>query len=861
MIIDKRYRIGSWLLLWALSISAQEGPLLSVYGNDDYQPLAFASVISLPDSNIQTITDAQGQLRLPENWEGDDQLLVSYLGYEDGQASRAELAASDYIITLGEQTGEWTNIAPVVIGRRKQLSRELSQSVQLLEESAIQLSMPANSADVLAEVGGVYVQKSQQGGGSPILRGFEANRILLVVDGVRMNNAIYRNGHLQNAITIDANALESIEVVSGPGSLEYGSDAVGGVVHFRTRQPDFQQGFSIQRLQVATQYGTAAKHRQLRLGFEASGSKFASLTLLSLNRFGDLRAGENRPKPFPNFGLRPFFVARINGQDSLVSNAAPNRQLFSGYDQLDILHKQRYDLGNSWEAQLNFQYSISSDIPRYDNLIEVRDGQLRWAEWDYGPQTRLLSSLRLENRNSSFFADYSSLIIARQSVQEDRRERRIDDPLRAISEVDVEQWTVQLDFDKSLKLGQRLGYGFDARTDIVEALAFWQDADRERAPYAGAATRYPSQGSRLSSIGGYADYRLKTPNQWTFGAGVRFNQQWLRAAFGVNDPVEWPATYLQGVENNQTSLTGTASIQKETPHSRWHLLWAQAFRAPNIDDWVKFRERNGRIQVPNLDLRPERSNSLEVAWNFSTYLPAVSRQASAQYGDVGPPPHWTIEAVAYFSWLQDAIIRTDFQLPDGSNFFLSRGDTLLVQANVNAERAQVYGFDLSINRTINQFWSFQTEAHWLRGRRFQAGPTGSLWLPQDHIPPAYGRSRLRYATGPFLAELNARYQLRKELEDYAVSEISLVGDGLIFDRSGTSDNLELTPIDPDTETYSGAYGWWTLGLNLEFRASEQWTFRLGFDNIFDRHYRTFGSGISAPGRDFRIGLSWRQAEE
>ena len=83
----------------------------------------------------------------------------------------------------------------------------------------------------------MFVQKSQQGGSSPVIRGFEASRVLLVVDGIRMNNAIYRAGHLQNVITVDQNMLERVEVLYGPASTLYGSDALGGVIHLRTKQP------------------------------------------------------------------------------------------------------------------------------------------------------------------------------------------------------------------------------------------------------------------------------------------------------------------------------------------------------------------------------------------------------------------------------------------------------------------------------------------------------------------------------------------------------------------------------------------------------------------------------------------------
>ena len=118
------------------------------------------------------------------------------------------------------------------IGRTDDPIEEIPYEVKELSNKQIELKNPATSAEVLEKLGGAYLQKSQQGGGSPILRGFEASRVLLVVDGVRLNNAIYRSGHLQNAITIDNSILDQVEVIAGPGSLLYGSDALGGVVHY-----------------------------------------------------------------------------------------------------------------------------------------------------------------------------------------------------------------------------------------------------------------------------------------------------------------------------------------------------------------------------------------------------------------------------------------------------------------------------------------------------------------------------------------------------------------------------------------------------------------------------------------------------
>lgn len=119
--------------------------------------------------------------------------------------------------------------------RNKDVRRSVSPQILLLKQSTIEESQAKSMAEVLSMTGQVFVQKSQAGGGSPVLRGFEANRCLLVVDGVRLNNLIYRGGHLQNIITLDNQSLERVEILFGPSSTMYGSDALGGVIHMTTK--------------------------------------------------------------------------------------------------------------------------------------------------------------------------------------------------------------------------------------------------------------------------------------------------------------------------------------------------------------------------------------------------------------------------------------------------------------------------------------------------------------------------------------------------------------------------------------------------------------------------------------------------
>ncbi|MCP9234787.1 TonB-dependent siderophore receptor [Lewinella sp. JB7] len=729
---------------------------------------------------------------------------------EQGGTERQTLQVADTSVLLHSAT---------VVGRRNELASELPYQIELIAAADRRRVQSLTTADVLSDLSGVYVQKSQFGGGSPVVRGFEANRVLLVVDGVRMNNAIYRNGHLQNAITVDPNALDRVEVIYGAGALAYGSDALGGVIHFRTRQPEFRARPGLNGY-AETNYGSAANAVNIATGLDYGNTKWAGYTAVSFNRFGDLRAGGNRPENYGDFGLRSTYV----DGDEVVDNPRPAVQVGSGYEQYNLLQKLRFRPAAGLELNANLQYSTTGDVPRYDALTEMRDGQLRWARWDYGPQTRLLGSLRLDDRRTTSLYDVASYLVSYQFVEEDRLQRRLGSSVREASLVDVGSWNAQFDFAKEIGPATRLRYGFDLRHDRVAA---------EAMP-AGEASRYPSQGSGLAGAGAYLDMSHTLTEFWQLRGGLRYGLQRLTATFGADDPVEWPQPYLDGIVSSSGALTGALGVHYRREAHGLRMLIAQGFRAPNVDDFAKFREQSGRIQVPNPDLRPERSNTVE-----------------ATYSRLEGPLRF--EFTAYATLLSDAIIRRDGRLPDGSEFFVSHGDTLYVDTNVNAEKAWIYGFDLAAAWTFAPGWELRPEAHWLRGRRRQEAPDGhQLTLPQDHIPPAYGRIGLRYTTGAWDVNLRVDAQRRKRLEDYAVNSIGgTAATGYTFELVGSADNPELTPYG------MGTPAWWTLNVYTAYRVSDRLSLQLKGENLLDRFYQPFASGIAAPGINIGIGVVWR----
>jgi hemoglobin/transferrin/lactoferrin receptor protein len=806
------------------------------------ETLPFANVSLSPEGINVGPTNENGTVVLKDIFLPEQLFQLSYLGYEDVLIAYRDLQLSGFLYVFDD--AQITLAMPEVIGRRDETARDLPYQTEAISRDVIGKAQSLTTADALADLSGVYVQKSQFGGGSPVVRGFEANRVLLVVDGVRMNNAIFRSGHLQNAITVDPLALDRLELIYGAGALAYGSDAIGGVVHFRTQQPDFHAGPQGAKWEVqgAMSASSAASAFGQGLRIEYGHRDFAALTLLSTNLTSHLRSGAQRPSKFSVFGLRNRYVEHINRSDRVLINDKPNTQIGTAYKQFNLLQKLRFRLKDKLELNANFQYSTTSDVPRYDALTEFRNGQLRWARWDYGPQTRVLASLRLSDRRPTKLYDIANYLLSHQFVEEDRIQRRFGDIKEENSLVDVGASNLQTDFTKELDF-LTLRYGFDLRYDRVNSEAFLRDIDTGATITEDQSSRYPSAGSSLFSGGVYAEANRNIGRNWQIRGGLRWSRQRLNARFGAEDQVNWPQAYLDGISNTESAVTTALGLIRDTGSHRWRVLFAQGFRAPNIDDFAKFRESNGFIQVPNPRLQPERSNTLEAGYHY------VSGDKAFRAG-----------ATVYHTWLSNAIIRRDGVLPDGSRSFVSRGDTLFVQTNVNAESARVYGFDVDASFQVSDNLRAATAFHFVRGRREQLAPDGQEFtLPQDHIPPPYGNVSLSWADGPWDLSFRLRYQLAKQVEDYAVGEISgNATNGYIFDRIGTADNLELTPLASDGQfNYTGSYAWWTANLYVEYVLNEHFTFRLKGENLLDRHYRTFSSGVSAPGVDVGVGVLWK----
>ena len=319
----------------------------------------------------------------------------------------------------------------VVVSANKfsERKRNVNQKIDIITAKAIASINAQNTGDLLINTGNVFVQKSQQGGSSPVIRGFEASRVLLVVDGIRMNNAIYRAGHLQNVITVDQNMLERVEVLYGPASTLYGSDALGGVIHLRTKSPLLSTTGKIRSDGVLFgRYSSANNEKTGHFDISVGGKKFGWLQSFTYSNFGDMKMGNNYHDDYPGFGSRDSFINISGGIDNVVANDDNRIQRYSGYKQWDVMEKFLFKQNEKISHSLNFQFSNSTDVPRYDRLQDKRymsaaiGTTLRYAEWFYGPQERLLGSYELNVSSSGFFNQFRANVNY-QNIEESRQQR------------------------------------------------------------------------------------------------------------------------------------------------------------------------------------------------------------------------------------------------------------------------------------------------------------------------------------------------------------------------------------------------------------------------------------------------------
>jgi hemoglobin/transferrin/lactoferrin receptor protein len=691
---------------------------------------------------------------------------------------------------------------------------QLPNQVEVITAKQIDFQNFQSTAEMLSNSGSLFVQKSQQGGGSPVIRGFEASRVLITVDGVRMNNLIFRAGHLQNVITVDENMLENVGVFYGPSSTLFGSDALGGAVAMTTKDAKFlDQAHNKLTGGVNTRYSSVNEEKSAALYLNYATSKFASMTFFSFNDFGDLKMGKERNHNGDYFGERPNYVSTVGGVDQLNVNSDQYTQVGSAYKQYNFMQKFAYKTNSGYLHGLNLQYSTTSDINRYDRLTETAGSGLRFAQWYYGPQDRLLAIYSLQKEKAFLNSDLK-INVAYQNVKESRHNRRFGNYNLQHNEENVDMFSVSLDLDKKFTEGE-LFYGFESYYEILKSTAYANNINT--GVVTDINTRYPNGDNNMMRNDLYISYNEKVSDKTFWNVGARAGYTTLKSTIANNAVFPLP---FSDISQGNFTYSGTLGITHNTSKNfalKGNI--ATGFRAPNIDDLAKvFESRAGSssslgiLIVPNEDLKPEKT----ITGDLGIVIQSDSKKIK-------------LESTYFYTRMYDAIVTDDFTY-NGQSIVNYNGFDAQVKANQNKGKAFVTGFSTNISAYIISDLLFSANFNYTLGRVVEDGSQ----RPLDHIAPYFGKVGLSYTHNKLNLEGYMLYNGKKDIKDYSTSG---------------EDNAQYAPAN-------GMPAWETYNFKAGFQVLKGGTLFAGVENILDTQYRVFASGINAPGRNIYGGIKY-----
>ena len=786
--------------------------------------------LNLPISNCTIYNESKLKVvHTDKNGKGDisifkenEILSFNHISFVEIEVLKRELKEGKSTVFL-HRKAEALDEVILSTSRQKVTRIRIAEHVEIMQQKDIARSASQTSADLLASIPGIKVQKSQFGGGSPVLRGMEANRILLVVDGVRMNNAIYRSGHLQSSISVSPSVLERTEVVFGPSSVIYGSDALGGVIHYYTKTPKIGLDKMV-NVDFMTRFGTVNNESTQQGSVELSFKKWGSLTSFSHSDFGDLRMGNKRRHGYENWGK--VFDYSLNTDSYYSANSTQNSNLNiqknTGYNQSDLLQKFYFGFSDRANLTFNIQYSTSSDIPRFDKLTERSSGELKFSEWYYGPQKRFLVSSQLSIRPGKKWMNNVTITGAYQNIIESRVQRKFKSLDRSYRNEMVDVYSLNGDF--SVQLGttsnRKLSYGVEITHNYVKSGSTGKTLDVDGNTIIGFAndfivqSRYPDGGSSYDSFSGYVSYRQDVTPKSTLNTGVRYTYTNLKAHWVDDTYIALPSRDIS-IDNG--AITATAGYTYR-PNRNWQLnaVISSGFRSPNIDDVGKIREKNGQVTVPNIQLRPEYSYSAEIG---------VLKYFNDKKFNLG--------LNIYYSLLDKYISREQFSL-GGDSSIIYDGEEVETYANVNNDNAYIAGTTFSFGGKLIDNLKINGSITYTKGESTDTN------LPLSSIPPIFGDLEVLFAKNRFEIALNFRFNGSKELNEYNLVE------GI--------DNIEQSPFNTSTQEYLGTPSWNTFNFYSKHKISKDLSLQVNIDNIFDIHYKEFASGISSAGRNFSLSL-------
>ena len=639
---------------------------------------------------------------------------------------------------------------------------------------------------------GLWLQETNLGGGTAFLRGVTGNQVLLLIDGVRLNDSTTRFGPNQILNTIDPAIVERIEITRGPASVLYGSDAIGGAIHIHTRrQKPVAEGEYLGAALDLDVSSSVMGGRVSPQGAWADGTD-GVLAIGSLADYQDLWTAEG--------------VVEDTGYDGSAAFLAWVR-----------------DLGRDRELSVSAWMHRDNDVPRTDKLV-VGFGQTNPSNdvWTFGLQDR--RQVLFTYTDEAFdlgFADTMQARLSLRSYDEERERQDFGSTTYRFERDEVESIGASVEWTRAVGDDHLLTFGLDVDHDQVDSTR--TDTDT------------------ITSVATVKDGQFAPDADYT-GVGVFLQDEWSGW-----DPVDVTAglrfsTFSFGFDGfgGGPSECGdfsalTASVQAARDLAEGHRVsatLAQGFRAPNLDDLAKEGSFGGGTELPNADLDPETSLTLELGYDF-----------------VGDGSAFSV--AVFGTEIRDVVGR---RLQDAGT--PAAGDEIYLRDN--AGEVRLAGIEVGGMLDLSGTWSLDYGAAFVRGRQDDETIDGSSGTaPFDdvdwrRVPPLHGTVGLTYTPHDPLGVRDGHGSIGPGFEALRVSVTAADRQDFLHPQ-----DISDPRIDPD-----GTPGWARLDLDLWGPIGEQdpdglggsssWI--LGFHNITDTAYRPHGSSFDGAGFTMSVGV-------
>ncbi len=677
---------------------------------------------------------------------------------------------------------------------------EEPRCIEVIPAKKLQERAPKSTPDALDEAVGVHVQKTNAGAGAPFIRGLVGPENLILIDGVRYNNSTFRTGPNQYLGLIDPWSIKRLEVLHGPGSVLYGSDAMGGVINILTLDP-MVGAERPWRLSGRLMGASAVAGGGGTLQGDYERGDYAGYLGLSHNVFSEVRAAGGEVQPLSDFTRSSIrFKDQYRLADDLVVKGALFSTMIRDAGRVDRINRGR---GRFYD---------NDDIMAYVRIErKPAAGWLRVARLNVSLHymRELDRAFRCRTGSGGAVLDLQACL----DQDEDnltRRDEAEDSVLTPgfVASAEARFWDNRL----VAILGAEGYFDFvssEARRAMPEG---WSMEKRDRGNF--------SDGSTYRSVGTFVRAEL---DAWRADDSVVAVSGGARMttfnAFAEDVPGVGDVTYAHA------GFVGSAGINfRQGSLLNLYADFSQGFRAPNLQETTAMGDTGATFEIPNGDLEPVKSNTFEVGYKLNTGFVHIYQSG-------------------FVTRMPNAIERETVPAEEWEGLGVQAADvgSQRVVRRFNSAEATYRGTELQVWTEPFHNLSARSNFAWLEGEvENSAGET----QPARRVPPFSGLAALRYESE----------RLRFYVETYVkwASRQHQLNEGDLADLRICEDPANPGQLLADCE---GTAGWATYNARAGFRPLEQLGFNLSVENLTDVRYKYHGSGILAPGLNVILEVS------